>query len=243
MMETLPAAPKKSTMLLGVVLLLAILFSFAFFGGPLIKLITGETKLSATVFYGTRLLFWTSMIFIFVYAAKVEKQKVLTWEEKKYPFWVYIVSILAIYFAIIVIMGMVSFILLKLGFEKESAKSKEILAVFEQNQLLIFFTAITAGIVEEFTFRGYLLPRMEILFRNPWIAITVSSLLFGLMHFGYGTIFQVVGPFVIGFIFAFYYWKFRNIKVIILAHIFWDLMAIYLKILLKDAGLDKMSFF
>ena len=242
-METLPVSPKKSTLLPGVVLLLAILFSFAFFGGPVIKMLLGATQLSATVFWCTRLLFWTSMIFIFAYAAKVEKQKVLIWEEKKYPFWVYPVSIIAIYFAIIVVMGFVSVILIKLGFEKESPKFKEMLAIFEQNQLLIFFTAITAGIVEEFTFRGYLLPRMEILFRNPWIAIIVSSLLFGLMHFGYGTIFQVVGPFVIGFIFALYYWKFRNIKVIILAHIFWDLLAIYLKIWLKDAGLDKMSFF
>lgn len=238
-METLPVAPKKQTLLLGVVLLLLLLFTFAFFGGTAFKLITGASELNATIFWCTRLLFWTSMLFIFYFATKVEKQKVLIWEEKKYKFWEYLVSVIAIYFTLVISLGIISVILLKIGFEKESTKFNEMMVIFEQNNALIFFTAITAGIVEEFTFRGYLLPRMAILFKSPLLAVFVSSALFGLMHFGYGTVFQLVGPFVIGFVFAIYYWKFRNIKVIIFCHIFWDLMAIYLKIWLKDAGLDK----
>ena len=242
-METLPVTPKKQTLLIGVVLLLALLFTFAFFGGAAFRMLTGATSLNATIFWGTRLLFWTSMIFIFYFATKVEKQKVLLWEEKKYRFWEYLVSVIAIYFTLVITLGIISAILLKFGFEKESAKFREMLTIFEQNNALIFFTAITAGIVEEFTFRGYLLPRLAILFKSPLLAVIVSSALFGLLHFGYGTVFQLVGPFVIGFVFAIYYWKFRNIKVIIFCHILWDLMAIYLKIWFKDVHLDKVSFF
>jgi membrane protease YdiL (CAAX protease family) len=104
------------------------------------------------------------------------------------------------------------------------------LVILRENHWLIFLTALTAGIVEELTFRGYLLPRMVSIFKSPAMGIIVSSVIFGLIHFGYGTVMQLVGPFFIGFILALYYYKYRNIKVIIFVHVVWDVMAIYLKI-------------
>ncbi|MGH2565030.1 MAG: CPBP family glutamic-type intramembrane protease [Ginsengibacter sp.] len=39
---------------------------------------------------------------------------------------------------------------------------------------------------------------------------------------------NVVGPVFIGIVFAFYYWKWRNIKVVILCHFLWDFISLML---------------
>jgi membrane protease YdiL (CAAX protease family) len=230
-METLSAPPKKSTLLIGILLLLAILFAFVVFAGKALALIYGVKEINASMLFISRILFWTSLLFIFIYARKVEKQKILIWEERKYQFWQYLVSVIAIFFALIIALLIVGGICFKLGLQKESEKFLQMLAIFKHNPFLIFLTAATAGVVEELTFRGYLLPRMAILFKSPVIAIIVSSLLFGFLHFSYGTLFQVIGTFVIGLIFAIYYYKFRNITVLIITHFLWDTMAIYLQFL------------
>jgi uncharacterized protein len=233
-METLPSSPKKSTLLLGVLILLAVLFSLAFFGTKALLSIYDVKETNATVLLTSRILFWVPLLLIFVYARKVEMQKLLIWGERKYKFWEYLVSVIAIFFALFIGLLIIGLILLLLGFQKESERFIQMLVIFRENQWLIFLTAVTAGVVEELTFRGYLLPRMIILFKNPALAIILSSVLFGLLHFGYGTLLQVVGPFFIGLIFAIYYYKFRNIKVLIFCHILWDVMAIYLQLLADD---------
>jgi hypothetical protein len=105
--------------------------------------------------------------------------------------------------------------------------------MFRANHWIIYLTCITAGVVEELLFRGYLLPRLQVLLKHPAIAICISTLFFALMHATYGTIGQVVGPFYIGLIFAIYYYKYRNMKVIIFCHIMWDLMVIGAMLMFK----------
>lgn len=92
------------------------------------------------------------------------------------------------------------------------------------------FTALTAGVTEEFIFRGYLQPRLTVIFKNPYAAIILSSLLFGLLHFKYGTLANVIGPIFIGLIFSLYYWKYRNLTVLILCHFLWDLISLLILI-------------
>ena len=96
----------------------------------------------------------------------------------------------------------------------------------KNNYPLLIFTCLTAGITEELVFRGYLMPRLQLFFKNNYASIVISSLLFGLMHVGYGTIFQVVGSMMIGLVFAIHYQKFRNIKILIFCHFFWDFMSL-----------------
>ncbi|MDQ3108463.1 MAG: CPBP family intramembrane metalloprotease [Bacteroidota bacterium] len=225
-----PVIPKKTTLLIGIAILLATQFAFTLFGGSALLYLFNVKEIDATVFAASRVLFWISLVVIFIYARKAEKQKLLAWEERKLQFWEYLVSVMAIFFALIVGLIIIGGLLINFGFEKESPKFLRMLGIFRENHLLIFLTAFTAGIVEELTFRGYLLPRMTILLKNPALAIFISSVLFGLLHFGYGTVMQLVGPFFIGLIFAIYYYNFRNIKVLIFCHIVWDLMAIYLNI-------------
>jgi membrane protease YdiL (CAAX protease family) len=101
--------------------------------------------------------------------------------------------------------------------------------LLKKNNLLLLFTVFTAGITEELINRGYIHSRLEALTNNKNVAITASSLLFGILHYTYGNFYQIIGPFVIGLVFAFYYSKYRNIKILIICHILWNLMALLIK--------------
>ncbi len=125
-------------------------------------------------------------------------------------------------------MVIIQAILTATGLNKQSKTLNGIAIILRANMPLLIFTALTAGVVEELIMRGYIQPRLEIIFKNPYAAIIVSSLLFGLLHYKYGTIANVIGPVFIGFVFAIYYWKFRNIKVIIICHFLWDVASLLL---------------
>ena len=223
--------PAKPLLLFFVILLLLVsLFAVPISAKFLLLHIPAIFKSKSVFFLISRLIFWSCLLIIFIYSRKIEKQKLILWEEKKYNFFIYVLSVIAIFMALFVGLFFISKTLLVLHYAKESAKFNEMLVMFRTNNLLIIFTCLTAGFVEELTFRGYLLPRMEIIFKSPVIAVFLSSILFGLLHFGYGTVFQIIAPFFIGLVFAYYYWEFRNIKVIIFCHVAWDLMAIYVKV-------------
>jgi membrane protease YdiL (CAAX protease family) len=56
---------------------------------------------------------------------------------------------------------------------------KVLVQVLKKIRLLLVFTCLTAGITEEIIFRGYLLPRLEIL-KNKNLSVIISSLFFDL---------------------------------------------------------------
>jgi hypothetical protein len=163
-----------------------------------------------------------------LYAKKIEKQPLLIWEEAKYDFTFYIKLFITIYLGLFFGLAIIKIILSATGLLNKSDRMTELTGFFRGNDLLLVFTAVTAGVVEELIFRGYLLTRFEAICKNHWIAISLSSVLFGLMHYRYGTIANMVGPAFIGFVFGYFYWRFRNIKVLMVCHILWDIMAILL---------------
>lgn len=62
---------------------------------------------------------------------------------------------------------------------------------------LIVLVSATAGLTEEFLFRGVLLKNLQRWM--PWlVAALVQALFFGLIHSGYGTWTHVLGPFLFG---------------------------------------------
>jgi len=179
------------------------------------------------VYFVSRLLYWFCLGLILLYITKVEKQHLLLWQEKKYSVMVYVLSVIAVIAAIFIGIVLFQLLVMLVKGKEQSATMAQLIALLKTNMPLLFFTVITAGVTEEFIFRGYIQPRLQLLFKSPFLAIFISSLLFGLMHYKYGTIMQVAGPFVIGLVFSIYYWKFRNIKVIIFCHALWDLLAIF----------------
>jgi membrane protease YdiL (CAAX protease family) len=231
-MEITVQKPNRFILLSGIILTMVILFSISLAGSkPVLKLFS-LTKVNGSLFFVSRLCYWIVLLLILIYTIKVEKQKLLIWTEKKYTFFQYFLSVIAVLAAFFVSM-LIGQLLLSFFVPKEKTVSMlELVNLFRNNKFLLVFTCLTAGVCEELIFRGYLLPRLQLLFKNAAVAIFVSSLLFGLMHFRYGTFVNMVGPFFIGLVAAIYYWKFRNIKVLILCHFLWDLVA--LLVLLKQ---------
>lgn len=219
----------RRRVLQGVFLAVLLLALLTLFGGLGIRYLLGIKSFNKAFLLASRLQYWILLLVLWLFAARVEKQKFLLWPEKKYPFWVYMVSVVAI--TVAVWMGLVVASIAFLLFSHKTETSlvySQLIKILRTSPFLIFFTAITAGVTEELIVRGYLLPRLNYLLKSPLVAIVLSALLFASAHLGYGTVINVVVPFIIGLAQAFYYWQFRNIKVTILFHILWDLMVIYL---------------
>ncbi|MEO6126850.1 MAG: CPBP family intramembrane glutamic endopeptidase [Ferruginibacter sp.] len=209
-----------------------ILLALSVLGSKSVLLFFNLTKVNETLFLVSRFCFWILLLLLILYTTKIEKQKFLLWPDKRYTSLQYLLSVLAVFAAFFVSM-LIGQLLLSLFVPKEKSVSMlELLNLFRNNKFLLVFTCLTAGVCEELIFRGYILPRLQLIFKNTTAAVVVSSLLFGLLHYRYGTLANMFGPFFIGLVSALYYWKYRNIKVLILCHFLWDLMAIL--ILLKQ---------
>lgn len=173
--------------------------------------------------YFARSLIWMWLLLIYLFAIKIEKQKFLLWNDEKNSFLFYIISIISIV-GLVILCSFIPRILVLFGLKEEhSLILNEMRDYMNAHPLLFVFTCLTAGVVEELIFRGYLIPRLNILFNNLYLPAIVSAVLFGAVHFTYGTVSNIIVPFFIGLIFGFYYQKYRNLKVLILCHFFVDL--------------------
>lgn len=177
----------------------------------------------------SRLLLWLSLLIVYVYAVKIEKQTFFLNEEKRYPITFYILSVSALIVTLWV-MSLIILSLLKLiGFYSvQSSRYLLVLNSFKDHKWLIYFTTLTAGIMEELMFRVYILSRLQLIFKNVYMPVIVSSLLFGLIHYGYGTVQNIVVPIFIGVVFGLFYIRFRNIKILIISHFLYDLILVIL---------------
>jgi hypothetical protein len=92
--------------------------------------------------------------------------------------------------------------------------------------LLLIVTCLTAAVVEELIFRGYLMPRLAAVLNSNWLAVVISALVFAICHSTYGTLQNILVPFLIGLIFGIFYLKYRNIKVLMICHFVFDLIGL-----------------
>ncbi|WP_431242729.1 CPBP family intramembrane glutamic endopeptidase [Flavobacterium sp. P21] len=180
-------------------------------------------------FYISRFAIWISLLLLFLYSIKLEKQPFLLWPETKYSFPDFAKAIFITFVKLFIAVYFTGLLIMLFKITAESAVLQKALALFKKSYFLLFFTCLTAGITEELIFRGYLMPRLELLFKNKIVAIIISSILFGLLHIGYGTLLNVIGSIVIGPVFAVQYEKYRNIKILIVCHFLWDLFLLTAK--------------
>jgi len=216
----------QKPMLIGVLSILTLLFLFTAFGFSVLLTISTLTKISATGLFASRIFFWFSLLLLFIYSIKIEKQPLLLWNEKRYNAIFYLLSLLGIFFTLFILMATLNVTLKLFKLNSISAKISQMLAIMRGNKLLVIFTCLTAGVTEELIFRGYLQPRFQLLLKNQYLAIGLNAILFGLMHYRYGTVVNVLGPVLIGLVFSLHYQKFNNIKVLILFHFLWDWMIL-----------------
>lgn len=98
--------------------------------------------------------------------------------------------------------------------------------------MMLPFT-LFVGLHEEILFRGFILTRLNALFRSPAAAIVVSSLVFGSLHFYQGPI-GVVQTTAVGLILAILVTVTRTLWPAILAHTLFDTIGLMLIPLLRD---------
>ena len=178
---------------------------------------------AAFMFFLSRILFWISLAIIYIYVKKKEKQPFLLWKESAYGVGFYLASIFIILLIIIVGSAIIGLVIHFIGL---SLRSNALKTVFGFNIPLKIFIVITAAIVEELIFRGYFLSRLQLFFKHKHWPLIISSIIFGLGHMRYGTVVNVLGPIFIGFVFAWHYQKYRNIKILIICHFMIDLTAL-----------------
>jgi len=192
---------------------------------PLIYFITGIKGFTSTNFFYTRIALWVVLALIFLYNFSVEKMPFLLWKEKKYPALFYIKTVISLYLICAFGSAFLNLIIQVFIQEDISRKLIQISSLFKNNYWLIVFICLTAGVVEEFLMRGYIQPRIEKIYNNQYLGIFVSAALFGILHSTYGTVAQVVVPFFIGTVFALFYKKYSNIKILIISHCMYDFVS------------------
>lgn len=223
-MTNIPSS--KKTVLIGGIILSGVLPFLAICSSLLFKDL-GFSK--ETQFYISRFTIWISLLLLFLYSFKIEKQHFLLWKETEYSFSFLVTAIFKTFLKLFLAVFLTGLLFMLFKMNSQSTVLNKALVLFKKSYLLLFFTCVTAGITEELIFRGYLLPRLELLLKNQKLAIIISSCVFGFMHYGYGTLVNVIGPIVIGLILALQYEKYRNIKIVIICHFLWDLFLLILK--------------
>jgi len=208
---------KKNTFagILLVIILLAFCLVFTHFLMP--------GAILPTRFFVSRLSFWVVVGILFIYAAKIERRPLLLWGEQWHKFIFYPVSIVAILGATLVGGFVIAMVIRSFGLSVRSNKVGMILGFSLQLRLL---AVVTAAVTEELIVRGYLLPRLQLFFKKPVWPIVISSFIFSLAHMGFGTFINMAVPFWIGLVFAWHYYKYRNLTILIICHFLIDFISI-----------------
>ncbi|SIR51871.1 MULTISPECIES: type II CAAX endopeptidase family protein [unclassified Chryseobacterium] len=209
----------------GILLTFIILAAAMLYGFPAVTMVTGTKGITEVNFFLNRIVLWIILIIVFLYSIFIEKKTFLLKEEKKYPAAFYIRAVVSLYFICLIGGGILNAAIQFFMQEKISDKLLNLAPIFRNNYFLVIFTCLTAAIVEEFLMRGYVQPRLEKIYNNPTVAIVISSVLFGILHSTYGTVSQVLGPFFIGIVFAVFYKRYSNIKILIICHFMIDFIA------------------
>jgi len=167
---------------------------------------------------------WVTLPVLYQYAIKVEDRPFLLWHEQRRTFIFFIGSIIVL-FILAFCAEFISWIPWKLGFHDDYKVMRYWNAIIKQNKLLVFFICISAGTTEELLLRGYILPRLTLLFKSAYVPILISALIFSLLHLGYGNLSECIFTFLFGLICAVYYTRYQNITVLIAFHFLFDLLA------------------
>jgi membrane protease YdiL (CAAX protease family) len=121
---------------------------------------------------------------------------------------------------LLVVMFLVLFVLANVMNSFGFLDSRKVLDfILAQTPLTLFIAAAVAPIGEELFFRGYLQKRVGVVF---------ASVLFAALHFGYGSVVEVVAAFLISILLGFELRKNNDLHACILAHAGYNMITIIL---------------
>jgi membrane protease YdiL (CAAX protease family) len=136
---------------------------------------------------------------------------------------------LLVYFDIIIVIALTSLFGPSKTVEESNRKLSEMIGSADG---LIFVTTalISAGIFEEFTFRGFLQTALSSKY-SPWTALVASAFAFGLLlHFDPQGVYMIAA-FLMGIVLGFVYYKWRSYTICASAHATLNIIILILTIL------------
>jgi hypothetical protein len=116
--------------------------------------------------------------------------------------------------AAFVVLLLLSLVAYYFGFNDEAKVTQTISGI---PLYLLVLAIIFAPIFEELLFRAVLVPRA---------GVVLSALLFGLLHFGYGSVVEVIGVVLVGLILGLVFRSSKSITPCILIHFIYNLISI-----------------
>ena len=225
-MEQVFADSSKSRIRLGIagIVLLIFLFSIPYFlllaGSSVFKVANIRGLLSHEIYV------WLMLAVMFLFAYKVEKQRFLPMDDSFNPYRWYLRNFIRLIFFMFMLSWFVQLLVKFMGLSTQSLLITKLKPILHAHKPVVLLMALTAGVTEELLVRGYVFSRLELLFKKPEVAIFGSAVFFSLLHISYGTLSNMLFPFFMGVLFSAHYYKYRNIKVLIMCHFFWDLLSI-----------------
>ncbi|HEX3387333.1 MAG TPA: type II CAAX endopeptidase family protein [Mucilaginibacter sp.] len=168
---------------------------------------------------------WITLPVLYQYAVKVEGRPFLLWQEQRRNILFFVGSIIVL-FILAFCAQFISLIPFRLGFHDDYKVMHYWHTIIKQNKLVVFFICISAGTTQELLMRGYILPRLTLLFKPAYLPVLLSALIFSLLHLGYGNLSECIFTFLFGLFCAVYYVKYQNISVLIVFHFLFDLLAL-----------------
>jgi membrane protease YdiL (CAAX protease family) len=200
----------------GIVLLLGALLTILnrFWG---VFTIPDKTVLHWTLFGAM----WVAVLIMLAYAHGVERGPLLVWPETKRSLKFHALSLLAL-FAATVVLGIVN---KQLGGAPDAEAAANEATYWAERPWLFLFMGLTAGGTEEILFRGYVQPRLNLLLKNPWLAIVCSSVLFAVAHYTNSSPTKMLFLVLFGVVFGFHYYRYRSLVALVIAHVLVDVAA------------------
>ncbi|HEY9003396.1 MAG TPA: CPBP family intramembrane glutamic endopeptidase [Mucilaginibacter sp.] len=167
---------------------------------------------------------WIVVAFLFFYANRIEKQPLLVWTGNDSSVGFTLLSVLVLYVAYI-LEAIVSSVPYWFGYRDSYQLMRIEMQVLRGHPLLIFFISITAGVTEELIIRAYVLTRLSTFFKEPYISIVISSVIFSALHYKYHSLSEFIFTFLFGVVGSVYYIRYRNIHALILVHFLVDFIV------------------
>lgn len=82
---------------------------------------------------------------------------------------------------------------------------------------LTIIMIFVVSLIEEIIFRGIIQTRLEE-FLGPLGGVLLASLLFGVMHSGYGTFYEIAYTFLVGGILGYFFYRTRSLYLVVMIH-------------------------
>ena len=127
-----------------------------------------------------------------------------------------------IFLALFIYSIILSVTLLALGINDFQGVENVLTQLISLSPFLLIYLFIIRVFLEEWFFRAFLVPRTGVI---------LSSIIFGLLHFGYDSIGEVIGAILLGMVLAVSYNQHKKIIPNFIAHLLYNLIVVLVMVI------------